>query len=61
MNLRPVGAETDKKKRRLFTHHFGMVCIQWVCILEQGLELVILGEGDDLQDCAKLGEDLWRK
>lgn len=40
------------------THQLGVLGAHRVSILQQGLELVILGERDDLQDCAKLREDL---
>jgi hypothetical protein len=29
-----------------------------ICILQQCLKLVVLGERDDFQNCAKLGENL---
>ena len=40
------------------THQFGLLGIDGVAELEQGLELVVLGERNDLHDGAKLREDL---
>lgn len=40
------------------THQLGMLGAHRVSILQQRLELVVLGERDDLQDGAKLREDL---
>lgn len=35
-----------------------MLCVDGVAELEQRLELVVLGEGDNFHDCPKLTEDL---
>ena len=40
------------------SYQFGVLCSHAISVLDQGLELVVLGEGDDLQNGAKLGEDL---
>lgn len=39
-------------------YHFGVLCRHGVSILDQSLELVVLSEGDDLQNRPILGEDL---
>lgn len=43
---------------RSLTHQLSMLGAHRVSILQQRLELVILGECDNLQDCTKLREDL---
>lgn len=40
------------------THRLGVLSVDGVAELQQSLELVVPGEGDDLQDGAKLTEDL---
>lgn len=40
------------------THQLGVLGAHRVGVLQQCLELVILGESDDLQDRTKLGKDL---
>lgn len=40
------------------TCHFGVLCRHGVSVLDQSLELVVLSEGDDLQNRPILGEDL---
>lgn len=39
-------------------HQFSLLCVDGVTELEQRLELVVLGEGDNFHDCPKLTEDL---
>lgn len=39
----------------------GMLGMHKVVLLTQCLVLAVLGEGDDLQDGAKLGKDLWAR
>lgn len=43
------------------THQLSMLGAHGFSILQQCLELVVLGESDNLQNCAKLGEDLSEK
>lgn len=50
-----------KLKKLSVTYHFGIMCICWIRILKQGLELIVLCERDNLQDCPKLGENLNKK
>ena len=40
------------------THQLGVLGAHGVGILQQRLELIVLGESDDLQDGAELGKDL---
>jgi hypothetical protein len=40
------------------TYHFGVLCRHGVSVLDQSLELVVLSEGDDLQNRPIFGEDL---
>lgn len=40
------------------THRLGVLSVDGVAELQQSLELVVPGEGDDLQDGAELTEDL---
>lgn len=39
-------------------YQFGLLSIDRITKLEKGLELIVLGECDDLHYCAKLGENL---
>ena len=39
-------------------HQSGLLGVDWFAELKQGLELIVLGERDDLHDCSKLGKDL---
>lgn len=40
------------------SYQLGLLGIDRITELQKSLELVVLGEGDYLHDCAKLGEDL---
>lgn len=42
-------------------HHFGCLSRRPLCVLQQSLELVVLGENDDPQHGAELWEDLRKK
>ena len=42
-----------KNERPKYNHHFGILRIHWVGILKQGLKLIILCKGDNLQHRAK--------
>lgn len=51
-------ASTQGEPPHEATHQLGVLGAHRVGVLQQGLELVVLGECDDLQDRAELGEDL---
>lgn len=41
-------------------HQLGLLGVDGVTELQKSLELIVLGEGDDLHDCSELGENLKR-
>ena len=43
------------------THQLGVLGAHGVSVLQQCLELVVLGESNDLKNGAELGEDLWER
>lgn len=43
------------------SYQFGVLSCHAIGVLDQSLKLVVLGESDDLQHCAELGENLRRK
>lgn len=40
------------------SYHLGMLRCHGISILDESLELVVLGKGDDLQHCTKFRENL---
>ena len=44
----------------MLTYQLGLLGVDRVAELQQSLELVVLGEGDDLHHCPELAEDLKR-
>lgn len=51
-DAKPPAADGNKP------HQFSLLRVDGVTELEQRLELVVLGEGDNFHDCPKLTEDL---
>lgn len=49
---------TQKAAVEQISYQLGLLGIDRITELQKSLELVVLGEGDYLHDCAKLGEDL---
>lgn len=54
----PCVSGTLKAAAERISYQLGLLCIDRITELQKSLELVVLGEGDYLHDCAKLGEDL---
>lgn len=60
-DVEALGEEPGIRLHRLRgnqAHQFSMLSCHSICKLDQSLELVVLGESDDLQNGAELGENL---
>lgn len=58
--LVPPGAQQAEGAVWAEPHQLGLLGIDRVTELQESLELIVLGEGDDLHDCSELGENLKR-